>query len=325
MIKKEVIIVGGGPAGAACAWRLKQNNVSCLILDQRRFPRFKPCAGWITPEVIQNLKMDTADYPYGLSTFTTFYLSIWGFNLKLPVKQHAIRRYEFDDWLLHRTGVEVEEHHTDTILQDDQGYSIDGEFFCEYLVGAGGTHCPVYKTFFETASPREKDSLIVAMEEEFPYAFNDPYCRLWFFENHLPGYTWYVPKANGFVNIGIGAKAEQLKASGYSLKNHWNLFVEKLDRQGLVCGHSYKPAGHSYYLRRNHPLLRMGKAFVVGDAAGLATLDMGEGISPAIKSGLLAADAILGHADYSVKSIPKYSLRSIIRPGLMLGLTGKQD
>jgi menaquinone-9 beta-reductase len=65
MIETEVLIVGGGPAGSACAWRLKQSNMDCLILDQAEFPRFKPCAGWITPEVLRDLQLDVNDYPLG--------------------------------------------------------------------------------------------------------------------------------------------------------------------------------------------------------------------------------------------------------------------
>ena len=83
---------------------------------------------------------------------------------------------------------------------------------------------------------------------------------------------------------------------------------------GLVRGHAFKPSGHYYYLRQRSPQPRMDNAFLVGDAAGLATLDLGEGIRPAIQSGLLAADAILHGGEYSLKSIPKYSWASILRP-----------
>jgi len=314
MIQTDVIIVGGGPAGSACAWRLRQNNVNCLILDQHSFPRFKPCAGWITPEVLQDLDFRISDYPHGFTTFTSFQVTIRKFKFRLPTHQHAIRRYEFDDWLLHRAGVPIHEHTVKSIAQGEDGYVIDGEYFGKFLVGAGGTHCPVYRTLFKTVSPMVKESLVVAQEEEFLYPYTDPRCQLWFLENGLPGYAWYVPKANGYVNVGIGGKAEQLKAKGDTLKNHWNLLVEKLDRLGLVRGHTYKPSGHSYYQRQNLPEIRRDNAFIVGDAAGLATLDMGEGIGPAIRSGLLAAEAIVRNTDYSVASIPKYSLPSLLRP-----------
>jgi len=312
MIETDVIIVGGGPAGASCAWRLRQNNIKCLILDQHKFPRTKLCAGWITPQVLQDLNLNITDYPYGFTTFNSFHISVRNLKFKLCVKQYAIRRVEFDDWLLHRAGVPFKLHNVKTITQAGNKYIIDAMYSSKYLIGAGGTHCPVYRTFFSRISPRSKESLIVALEEEFPYAHTDDRCRLWFMENHLPGYAWFVPKVNGYVNVGIGGNAEQLKASGDTLKNHWSRLVEKLDMLGLVKGHAFNPKGHSYYLRQKHPEVRKGNALIVGDAVGLATLDMGEGIRSAIKSGLLAAEAIIHDTDYSVASIPKYSLFSLI-------------
>jgi flavin-dependent dehydrogenase len=51
----------------------------------------------------------------------------------------------------------------------------------------------------------------------------------------------------------------------------------------------------------------------VGDAASLATYDMGEGFHPAIQSGCLATEAIIHDSDYSLRSIPKYSWPSLLR------------
>lgn len=315
MLNSYVIIVGGGPGGSACARRLKQANIACLVLDQQVFPRFKPCAGWITPGGLRDLALDPAEYPHSFTTFNSFYISLRGFKFRLPAHQNAIRRYEFDDWLLRRSGAPVLQHTVKEITQTGDGYVIDGEFSAKFLVGAGGTHCPVYRSLFQAHSPRPKAALIAAMEEEFPYTYNDPHCRLWFLEDGLPGYSWYVPKANGYVNVGVGGQAEVLKAHGDTLKNHWNKLVEKLERMGLVRGHSYKPSGHSYYLRQRQSELRRGNAFLVGDAAGLATMDMGEGIGPAIHSGRLAAESILTGGIYSVDAIPRYSLNSLLRLG----------
>jgi flavin-dependent dehydrogenase len=39
------------------------------------------------------------------------------------------------------------------------------------------------------------------------YPFSDERCHLWFFEDGLPGYAWYVPKADGYLNVGIGGSA----------------------------------------------------------------------------------------------------------------------
>jgi flavin-dependent dehydrogenase len=55
----EVIVVGGGPAGASAARRLKQGGADVLVLDKEEFPRPKLCAGWITPEVVRDVDLQT--------------------------------------------------------------------------------------------------------------------------------------------------------------------------------------------------------------------------------------------------------------------------
>jgi flavin-dependent dehydrogenase len=304
----DVLIVGGGPAGAACAWRLRQRGMDCLILDRQRFPRAKPCAGWITPQVMRDLDLVPGDYSGGFTTFPALVVSVRGFRFRLPGRQHAIRRWEFDPWLLRRAGVPVHLHKVDTVTRVRGAYVVDGTFAGNYLVGAGGTHCPVYRTLFRESSPRDRGSLIVTMEEEFSYPHTDPSCRLWFLEHGLPGYAWYVPKAGGIVNVGIGGKADSLRARGDRLKRHWGLLLDKLDRMGLVRGHTFRPSGYAYHTRQDRPEVRRDNALIVGDAVGLATLDMGEGIGPAIRSGLLAAEAILNDSDYDLRTIPRVSL-----------------
>lgn len=312
MRNAEVIIVGGGPSGAACAWELAQHQIDFLVLDKAEFPRVKPCAGWITPQVLKDLKIEPQDYPLGIKHFKSFQVDIKSFHFQLRTNQYAIRRIEFDNWLLQRSQPQIINHTVKEIKFEDGRYLIDGQFSAKYLVGAGGTQCPVYKTFFKSESETNKGALIVAQEEEFAYDYSDDRCYLWFLNDGLPGYSWYVPKAGGFVNIGVGGMAATFKEKDDSLKRHWNLLVENIDRLGLVRGHEYKPLGHSYYLRSRSPLIRLENAFIVGDSIGLATRDMGEGISPAIRSGLRAAEAIISGKEYSINSISKFSFPSLL-------------
>jgi len=53
--RSEVIVVGGGPAGAATAWALAKNGVDVLVLDRAHFPRAKPCAEYLSPEAARLL------------------------------------------------------------------------------------------------------------------------------------------------------------------------------------------------------------------------------------------------------------------------------
>ncbi len=308
MQTSEVVIIGGGPAGASCAWRLMQRGVDTLLLDAQIFPRLKLCAGWITPQVLTDLQLDPATYPQRFNSFDHFVIHLFGLTFNLNSVQHSIRRYEFDDWLLTRSGVPVMQHNVREIRRDGEYYIIDDQYRAKYLIGAGGTKCPVYRHLFREANPRVRELQTVTLEHEFACAYDDPNCHLWFFKNKLPGYAWYVPKADGYVNVGIGGMAQTLKDRGDDIWRHWELFIQELARKKLVTRFHEKPKGYSYYLRDNVNTVRINNAFIVGDAIGLATTDMAEGIGPAIRSGLFAADAITQGSEYSVANLARYSI-----------------
>ena len=303
----DAVIVGGGPAGAAAAWRLTRGGASVLVLDKERFPRLKLCAGWITPEVVQDLAIDPGSYPQRFLTFQRMHAHIKGLHLPLKVVQHSIRRFEFDAWLLERSGATVVQHTVRNIQREAGGYVIDGEYRGRYLIGAGGTRCPVYRTLFREANPRACELQTVTLEHEFAYDWRDPDCHLWFFDKGLPGYSWYVPKADGWLNIGVGGMAERMKRSGADIKQHWANLTSLLSRR-LAKGAQYEPAGYSYYLRGNVDVARVEDAFITGDAAGLATRDMCEGIGPAVRSGFAAAESILHGTSYSLATVTGASL-----------------
>ena len=85
-------------------------------------------------------------------------------------------------------------------------------------------------------------------------------------------------------------------------------FSRKLKSLSLVKEYDLKPKGAIYYLKNEIETGRIENAFVIGDAAGLATRDMGEGIYPAVKSGILSAEAIINDTGYSLKNFKKYSM-----------------
>jgi flavin-dependent dehydrogenase len=252
--------------------------------------------------------MGPEEYPHGLKVFKHLHVSVKGIGLAVPTLQYAIRRVEFDNWLLERVDAPFEVHHVRDIEQDAGYYIVDQKYKAPLIVGAGGTHCPVYRAFFSELFPREYGNLIVTLEEEFPYSIQDDRCQLWFMEQDLPGYSWYVPKAEGYVNVGVGGKISLMKRKGDQIQRHWAVLVDKLRKRGIVTDYDYQPKGHSYYLRHLNGTVRHHGAFLVGDAAALATRDMGEGIDVAIKSGLRAAYSILEGTEYSVDTIRKMTL-----------------
>lgn len=303
----DAIVVGGGPAGSTCAWKLREAGLDVIVLDRMTFPRTKLCAGWVTPEVMTDLELDPQNYPLSIMTFEELHLHWKALTVKLKSRQHSIRRFEFDDFLLRRAAVRVLQHKVREIRRHGTDYVIDGQYRCKYLVGAGGTACPVYRTLFHESNPRSSALQTATYEQEFAYDWECDDCHLWFFDDGLPGYAWYVPKANGFINIGLGGMADQLKHKRGRVQEYWHKFVERLESRSLVHYDHYQPTGYSYYLRGNVDVVSDNNAYLVGDSIGLATRDMCEGIGPAVKSGLLAAKAITTDSDYCLAGINKFS------------------
>ena len=106
----DVLIVGGGPAGSACAWKLRQAGLDVVVMDAAVFPRDKVCAGWITPRVMDELEIDAEQYGHGrtLQPITGFRTGLVGGREEVetaydhPVS-FGIRRCEFDHYLLQRS------------------------------------------------------------------------------------------------------------------------------------------------------------------------------------------------------------------------------
>ena len=81
---------------------------------------------------------------------------------------------------------------------------------------------------------------------------------------------------------------------------------------------SLQPTTKAYQdLRDAAQTVRIGNAFIVGDAAGLASRDLCEGIGPAVRSAILAAEAIATGQESTLDSVSAFSLRNrLVRKSL---------
>jgi flavin-dependent dehydrogenase len=300
----ETIIVGGGPAGSSCAWQLHKAGRECLVLDRKAMPRPKLCAGWITPKVLSDLELPVDQYPHGilkLDRIRLFFGRRLRFAKQIPTDQYSIRRIEFDAFLLQRSGACTAQHTVRSIRRENDHYIIDDTYRCRYLVGAGGTNCPDKKSFF---SP-DRGELIVTQEVEYECDPPSSTCTLWFPYAGAFGYAWYVPKVNA-INIGFGGLRRQLIQ--WDKVRLWTTLIDLLRKHNGLTMDPPAPKGYSYYLGQQRKKVECQGAFLIGDAAGLATTDLAEGIGPAVESGILVARDILGAADYSTRAILKHSL-----------------
>src|SRR5947208_1317122 len=114
MVHCDALIVGGGPAGSTCARTLRLAGWNVIVLDRACFPRDKVCGGWITPEVFSLLDLQTAEYRAAgltLQEITGFRTSVIDGEVietrYADIVSYAIRRCEFDNFLLRRAQVRV--------------------------------------------------------------------------------------------------------------------------------------------------------------------------------------------------------------------------
>ena len=160
----DILIAGAGPAGTSCAWKLRNSQLTTVILDKEIFPRDKVCGGWITPPVLQELEIDPAEYARRrvLQPIHGFRISIIGgreveTGYGKPIS-YGIRRCEFDDYLLKRCGARVLQGSPLTSLERSGEYWIvNGQFRARLVVGAGGHFCPVAR--FRGANAATKSAL----------------------------------------------------------------------------------------------------------------------------------------------------------------------
>lgn len=314
----DILIVGGGPAGSTLAYCLKNSGLKTGILDKADFPRQKVCAGWVTPEVMRVLNIDLEDYANGrvLQKISGFRISQLG---QKQVQSHypgdpvsyGIRRYEFDEYLLNRCGARLVQGEAFKKMEriDDAGsggWVINGKFKAGLVIGAGGHYCPVARAI---GAKGESELAVIAQEAEFEMtAVQKRNCKIdeevpeLFFTPDLKGYGWVFRKGN-YLNIGLG-REDKSKLSG-----HVREFCEYLTAEGKIPDDiTEKYNGHAYLLY-NHAARHMVDegVLLIGDAAGLAYPQSGEGIRPAVESAMLAAKVIQGCAgNYSRSSLQAY-------------------
>ena len=195
MIHSDVIIVGGGPAGSTCAWRLRRQGVECIVLDKQAFPRPKLCAGWITPEALGDLQIAAAEYPHSLTRFRQLRVYLGPENFTVNAHQYAIRRIEFDDWLLQRAGVPVHVHNVKQIRRDGVRYVLDDRYSCDYLVGAGARIAPSIASCSSPAIHGRKSGRLSRLSRSFRMRCGMPIATCGFFRTDCRDTPGTCPKA----------------------------------------------------------------------------------------------------------------------------------
>ena len=317
MTDYDVAVIGAGPAGSTAARELARGGARVCLLDRARFPRSKPCGGALSPRVLRHVpsgveRLLRARIQRAVFTFRS--CRPFEVTSTLPMG-YMVCREEFDAWLCGsaeeagacvREGVAVRR-----VERTGTGFAVraSGEDIrASWVVGADGANSLVAAQLLPHRSPAR----LIALESEVPYDGNDLEDTVLVDVGRYPGgYAWAFPKGDR-VNVGVMMDFPR----GRELHGAFAAFVGGVP--GLPSGITAKWRSAPVAAPLGEPAPCAGTGvLLVGDAARLADPFLGEGIYYAIKSGSLAADALLaGQAGADVAARYEAAVAEAIWPDL---------
>lgn len=306
----DVIVVGAGPAGSTAAYILASRfNRKILLLDKAKFPRDKPCGGYLTKRVftrfnylVEDLK-SMVEVPTHGSKFYGPDLSELEWINEDPVG-YLVLRTKFDNYLKnlaidHGATFLEGKAAKDIIINEEEGKVMleDGSTYgAKLIIGADGVRSIVAKRsgIYEKLNTSSKGLCVVnevkVREEFIDEIYGKERLTYYFYGfSDIIGYGWLFPKKN-HINIGIGGPS----SSGKEIGQVFGKFIEYLQDERMIPKDSnfkerFKasmiPTSTALYLKRTFS----DRVVVAGDALGVASSVSGEGIYQSMASGEDAA------------------------------------
>ncbi len=309
----DVTVVGAGPAGGYAAYLLARQGHNVLIIDRARFPREKTCGGGISNKTVELLEFDIS--PVVHRRVVGAYLT---YRNQDPVVRDlgerggaAVVRSEFDWYILQKaidagatflgeTPFEAVRIHPDWV----EVVTGHGTFRAAYLLGADGVYSSVRASHFG----RDVVTYAPAMEA-LVYVPDSVLAR---FENRVlfdfggmpKGYGWIFPKKD-HLNAGVFSIFPRR-----GIREDLQQFMRYY--RSLSSSSKITYLGYSIPIANRKHVFQKERVLLLGDAAGFAESFYGEGIYFALKSALVAAEAV--HTSFSKPRDQVYS--SLVKKSL---------
>jgi flavin-dependent dehydrogenase len=312
----DTIVVGGGPAGAACARRCVDASLRTLLVERRPLPRYKPCSGLVALEAEQFVARVFGPIPNacrsrsgGYTGITLHFPSVPSLFVPGLCEAANVWRHTFDQFLVEGTGAEVRDGTTcEAVEEVPEGVAVrlrtrDGRrsrLTARHLVACDGGHSRVVRAV-APAVHRETAWALVYQRYYRGRIDLDPGPYHTFLTRGMGIYTWVTFK-DDLLLVGCGCMR------GERIAPYHGRFVEHLRRRhGFEARESVREEGclGNALGPTNRFFLGQGRVLVAGEAAGFLHLG-GEGISGALETGWLAGQAIAEAAAAGDDALGRY-------------------
>jgi geranylgeranyl reductase family protein len=319
--RHDVLVIGGGPAGAATGYWLAKAGLDAVVVERKAFPRDKTCGDGLTPRAVLQLEeMGLGDWLHTHHRNNGLRAVAHDITLELPWPKHS--RFPDHGYVVRRTELDraVAEHAaaagatlldgtdaTAPILRDglcqgavvtDKASGETREVHARYVVLAEGANSRIGRALGTARDRSYPMGLAIRGYYASPIA-DDPWIESALDVRDrngasLPGYGWVFPLGDGTVNVGIGLLStfrDYKSVNTTNLMNEW--LVTAPEHWGLDPDGALGPVVGGRLPMAGSISPKVGPNWVaVGDAAGFINPFNGEGIDYAYETGRLAADLI---------------------------------
>jgi geranylgeranyl reductase len=283
-LRANVLVIGGGPAGATAARVLAGNGIDVVLLE-RNLSFIKPCGGGVPTSAFEEFHIPRTTIKKEVDHIKLISPRDKEIHIELKGGKIAIvTRGEFDSVLRHlaeEKGAQVLEgaciqivhdklYRTEALVGKERAHIVS-----EYIIAADGVNSRV-----RTILGIKPCQAVFTVSERI----NEPLtecCEFWFGSHHAPGfYSWVFPTACG-SSLGTGTLEQ----------GNTNLLLERFKKRRNIIQEGQKRVYRIPYWKGD--IYNKGRILFAGDSAGHVLSFTFEGIYYAMKAGELAAQAII--------------------------------
>jgi menaquinone-9 beta-reductase len=308
--RRDLLVIGAGPGGAAAAIRAAHGGARVTVFEKAPYGRDKVCGDGLTPRAVgalQELKLgiDRAHRIDGLRMIAGSKVRelAWPSTSRFPDHGAVWPRRTFDAYLMDaaaEAGAEMLYEHDAVPVLDASGRVVGVEangrtWNADMVVVAAGAQGAVARILGAERVTDEPFGLAIRAYAESP-RHNDRHLEscLTLKDEHgtpVPGYGWMFPAGDGTVNIGAGALSTMKGFKKLNLNKLLDSYADLVRESWSLGPFLERPRAWRLPMSTQR---RHGPGWVaIGDAAGLVNPMNGEGIDYALESGMLASDLFL--------------------------------